>query len=193
MPYLMLTKSQSGKSHFDAGHPGTDHPEFSRPFAVDRLGAVAFDETIIATPEERERVAARLGLVAIDRLAAEARLERRGGGGVVHLSGRLEADVVQTCIVTLTGFPSHVEDSFETDFSADAPDYGGEFVFDLDSEPPEPIIGGAIDLGELVTQYLSLALDPYPRAPGVTFEPVLVASDEPLSPFAALGNLKPPV
>ncbi len=186
----MLIKNQPGKSHSDAGHSGRNHPEFSRPFAVDRLGAVAFNETIIATAEERERVAERLGLVAIDQLAATARVER-DSGGVVHVSGRLEADVVQTCIVTLTGFPSHVEDSFETDFSADSPDEGGEFVFDLDSEPPEPIVGGEIDLGELVTQYLSLALDPYPRAPGVTFGPVLVAAEEPLSPFAQLRNLKP--
>jgi hypothetical protein len=116
-------------------------------------------------------------------------LERRGPTGVVHLAGRLEADVVQTCTVTLAGFPSHVEDSFETDFSAESVGFQGEIVLDIDSEPPEPIIDGMIDLGELVTQYLSLALDPYPRAPGVGFDPVLVADDETLSPFAVLRNL----
>jgi uncharacterized metal-binding protein YceD (DUF177 family) len=191
MPRKMLANRHSGKSSSDNDHSGKDRPEFSRPFAVDRLGAAAVNETIIATAKERERVAERLGLLAVDQFAATARLERRDSSGVVHVSGRLEADVVQTCIVTLTAFPSHVEDSFETDFSAEMPDAGGEFVFDLDSEPPEPIVGGEIDLGELVTQYLSLALDPYPRAPGVTFNPVLVAPAEPLSPFAALGNLKP--
>jgi hypothetical protein len=165
-------------------------PEFSRPFAVDRLGKAPVSETVIATEPERALLAKRLGLVTLEQLAAVVRLERRAESGIVHLSGRLEADVTQTCIVTLTGFPSHVEDSFETDFSADAADFSPEIVLDIDSEPPEPIVGGLIDLGELVTQYLSLALDPYPRAPGVAFDPVQVADDASMSPFLALQNLK---
>ena len=35
---------------------------------------------------------------------------------------------------------------------------------------PEAIIDGYIDAGELVTQYLSLALNPYPHAEGVKYE-----------------------
>jgi hypothetical protein len=35
-----------------------------------------------------------------------------------------------------------------------------------ESEDPEPVIDGKIDAGELVAQYLSLAIDPYPRLEG---------------------------
>jgi uncharacterized metal-binding protein YceD (DUF177 family) len=150
-------------------------------------------ETVRAGVEERAALATRLGLVSIDMLEAVIRLEREASG-VVHVSGRLEAEFVQTCIVTLAPFPSHVEDSFETDFSADSPvespSLDAEFVFDLENDPPEPIIDGNIDLGELVAQYLSLALDPYPRAPGVAFDPVWVADEESMSPFAVLKTLK---
>ena len=145
---------------------------------------------MVATAAERERLVARLGIVSIEQLAAELRLERRIDSGVIRLSGRFEADVVQTCTVTLKHFPSHVEDSFETDFTTDPAVVGAEIVLALDDGPPEPIVDGAIDLGELVTQYLSLTLDPYPRAPGVSFAPLSIAADEAMSPLEVLKNMK---
>ena len=39
-------------------------------------------------------------------------------------------------------------------------------------DPPEPIVGGIIDLGRLATDALLLAIDPYPRKPDAVFEPV---------------------
>lgn len=172
-------------------HPPT--PEFSRPFAVDRLGSAAWTETIAATPEERAALAKRLRLRALDSLTATVRLEWQPGG-LIQVSGRLQADVVQTCVVTLADFPSHVEDGFTVDFG-DAPSdlEGDEISLDIDHDPPEPIEAGAIDIGELVAQYLSLALDPHPRAPGAMLDPDLVESDaDALSPFAVLKQLKQP-
>ena len=37
--------------------------------------------------------------------------------------------------------------------------------------PPEPLIDGTIDLGAIATEFLLLAIDPYPRKPGAEFEP----------------------
>ena len=60
-----------------------------------------------------------------------------------------------------------------------------------DSEPPEPVIGDSIDLGELVAEYLSLAINPYPRAPDADAEAAQYLSDTPAdSPFAALAKLR---
>jgi len=170
-----------------------DRPEFSRIFHVDRLGSVPVVETIQANQEECVRLAKRLGLVALKQLAASLRIERERGGVLIHVSGRLEADVVQTCVVTLEPFPSHVEDSFSVDFTTD-PTLGqndSEVTIDLDDDPPEAIKGGVIDAGELTAQFLALALDPYPRAPGAALEKVGADRDgaAPL-PFAALGKLK---
>jgi uncharacterized metal-binding protein YceD (DUF177 family) len=168
-------------------------PEFSRPFAVDRLGGAAWTETIAAIPEERAALAKRLRLPALNELSATVRLERQPGG-LIQVSGRLQADVVQTCVVTLADFPSHVEDSFSLDFGDAPADFeSDEINLDIDHDPPEPIEAGAIDIGELVAQYLSLALDPHPRAPGAALDPALVESDEgALSPFAVLKQLKQP-
>ncbi len=43
-------------------------------------------------------------------------------------------------------------------------------MVDLESDAAEPFDGDAIDIGEAVAQQLALALDPYPRAPGVSLE-----------------------
>jgi hypothetical protein len=50
------------------------------------------------------------------------------------------------------------------------------------------MIGGRIDLGALATEFLMLAIDPYPRKPGATFE--APAADPGGHPFAALAALK---
>ena len=49
-----------------------------------------------------------------------------------------------------------------------------------------------IDLGEVVAQYLSLEIDPYPRPPGVSLAAQLQASGQPKkdNPFQALAALK---
>jgi uncharacterized metal-binding protein YceD (DUF177 family) len=172
--------------------PTPPAPEFPRSFVADRLGAAAVTETLSASAEERAALAKRLGLVELRQLSATVILER-GLSGLIHVKGRLEADVVQTCVVTLVAFPSHVEDSFALDFGNGTVMPTAEIDLDPDYDPPEPIEDGVIDLGELVTQYLALALDPHPRAPGATLQSVWDDSDaDALSPFAILKSLKTP-
>ncbi len=137
-------------------------PEFSRPIDVARLGAGEAVYDIEATEGERTALAARFGLVSLERLTAHVVL-RRVGGGMVRLTASLSADPVQTDVVTLDPLPAHIEDDFALLFG-DADD--DDAALDPDAEPVEPLQNGRIDLGEAVAQQLSLALDPYPRAPG---------------------------
>jgi len=170
--------------------PKLPEPEFSRPFAADRLGQTAVTETLLASPAECAALAKRLRLAELTQFSAIVTLERTLGG-LIHVAGRLEADVVQTCVVTLADFPSHVEDSFAVDFGNAPAEFGDEIEVDPDYDPPEPIEGGIIDLGELAAQYLALALDPHPRAPGAALEPAWGGADvAETSPFAVLKNLK---
>ncbi|MGH6874431.1 MAG: DUF177 domain-containing protein, partial [Aestuariivirgaceae bacterium] len=56
---------------------------------------------------------------------------------------------------------------------------------------PGLISGSSIDLGELVAESLGLALDSYPRKPGVEFSATAFDEKTPAhSPFAALEPLK---
>ena len=165
--------------------------EFSRPVPVDRLGSVEFVEAIAAGSAERVRLAERFGLVSLARLDASVRLQRREGG-IVRVTGQLVADIVQTCVVTLEPFPSHIEDSFSLDFSESPVETAKDLNLDPDYDAPEAIAGGVIDVGELAAQYLSLALDPHPRAPGAELDSQWSNGESrELSPFAVLEKLKP--
>lgn len=143
-------------------------PEFSRPVFADKISSRESVEKITATPAERVALAKRLDLVSLDSLTALVRLRRIRGGQMVRVTGELEAQVVQRCVVTLEPLPVPVRDTFQ-DLFAPAhlvpKDEAGLETLGLDDEvdPPEAIENGRIDIGELVAQHLSLALDPYPR------------------------------
>ena len=73
------------------------------------------------------------------------------------------AEVEQVCVVTLEPFRSQVSDEVERYFLPGASEADA-------SADVDPFSDGVIELGEVVVESLSLALDPYPRKPGATFE-----------------------
>lgn len=170
-------------------------PEFSRPLAVANLGEAAVFKEITATEEERAALARRFGLLALDRLSADLRIERLPGKGVVRVSGRFEAAATQACVVSLEPVPSQISQDFSQLYTL-APEPPGEreHVIDPEAEdPPEAIGPGGLDLGEAVVQQFALALDPYPRAPGArppALPDELAPPPEIAGPFAALKVLK---
>ena len=68
-------------------------------------------------------------------------------------------------------------------------DEKGERVEVTPIDAPEPLIGNSVDLGAIASEFLMLAVDPYPRKAGVAFEPPAKEADTG-GPFAALAALK---
>ncbi|HEY6336249.1 MAG TPA: DUF177 domain-containing protein, partial [Alphaproteobacteria bacterium] len=135
-------------------------------------------EKIAANETERVALARRFGLVSLEALEAEVMLRRVGHGPVVRLEGSLRAKVVQSCVVSLDSIENDIEEDFVLHFAPERRDLPhGHVVEDNDDENgddlPEPLVDNRIDIGEVVAQQLALALDPYPRRPGVTLEEVL--------------------
>jgi len=165
--------------------------EFSRVVSVARLPAGGAHYDISANEAERAALAVRFGLVAIDRLAADVRLFGEAGG--VRLEARLEADIVQECVVSLTKFEASAVDSFGLLYRTEEK---AEREIDISPEDDiEILCGDEIDIGEAVAQQLSLVLDPHPRAPGVDAGPLgnPAENEDPLEvkhPFAKLAALK---
>jgi uncharacterized metal-binding protein YceD (DUF177 family) len=140
--------------------------EFSRPFEVTKIGQPL---QLTASETERLAVARRLGLVALDELAADLQM-KRGQGDTIIVKGALTAKVTQSCVVTLEPVATTVQEDVVATYT-EAPAAGqDEFDPDDSSDAPEPVQNGKIDLGELVVQHLSLALDPYPRKAGAEFK-----------------------
>jgi hypothetical protein len=101
------------------------------------------------------------------------------------VTGTVEAVVTQICTVSLEPFEGPVREPVEVVFT-DTDQLAGTDAEDV--EVPDPLIGGRIDFGALTAEFLALGLDPYPRKPGIAFEPVVVGEDA--GPFDALRRLR---
>ena len=171
----------------------SDSQEFSRFVEADSVGSHRMERRISANPEERAALALRFELIAIDRLEAVFSLSR-AGDDVIHVTGSITAAVTQSCVITLAPVPAQVAESFAVDFADGAARRAEDPDIDFDeSDPPEPIENGHIDLGELAAEQLALALDPYPKAPGAAIPAEFSAPDEPeaaperaINPFSIL-------
>jgi uncharacterized metal-binding protein YceD (DUF177 family) len=157
----------------------TEADFYSHPIKVDEIPDRGLAVEIDVPAEALQVIAKAYGLVGIASLKAHIDLKRRGKE--VLATGRMQAEVTQTCVVTLDAFAAVVEEEIDLRFAPDAP-----ALDDVNAplDAPDPIIGGAIDLGRLVVEFLALSLDPYPRKPGAEFHFEGEGAGE--HPFAAL-------
>lgn len=119
-------------------------------------------------------------------------------GERVHVGGRVTAIVEQTCVVTLDPVENILDEQIDVTFAPASQIPTTTRVVTKDEgegaeipDPPEPIVNGAIDIGQLAAEHLMLGIDPYPRKPGAVFESQAEPADPDDHPFAALKALKP--
>jgi hypothetical protein len=165
---------------------------WSVPVRLDEVPESGRHVVLEAGAEVRAALAKPAGVDAIEQLTATFDLRPRGRDRL-HVSGRVSATVRQTCVVTLEPLTNTIDEPVDVDFT---PERGGKASdaneIDIDAhtaDEPEPLVGNSIDLGVLVTEFLILGVDPYPRKPDVAFAPP-AAGEASGSPFAALAALK---
>lgn len=148
---------------------------------------------VAADAEERAALAAALGIPEIQTLEADIEI-RPLPGHSYGVRGRLRAEVVQTCVVSLEPVPESVAEDIDVTLvpatrsaRADVPD-----LVDTEAEDDQGFYeNGRIDIGVIVAEHLALGLDPYPRKPGVEFPGHIEDLPTPEeSPFARLAALK---
>jgi hypothetical protein len=177
----------------------------SRRVSVAETPAEGLDLVITASPAERRALSTENELTDLMSLEAILHVAHAGAQGL-EVSGELRAKLRQTCVVTLEDFDSEIVEPVHARFAplhelngAKAKgreaetESSGHHLHMLDEEdPPDPLIGGEIDVGALAGEFLTLALDPYPRKPGVVFaEPNSAQADAEDSPFARLREMVP--
>ncbi|RXZ65560.1 YceD family protein [Pelagerythrobacter rhizovicinus] len=120
---------------------------------------------IEADAEERAALAERFGIVSVERLAADVTLEREGEE--VAVSGRLEANIVQTCGISGEDFPVRIDEPIALRFVPEVARSVPDEEIELEESELDEIeySGDAFDLGEAVAQSLGLAIDPYATGP----------------------------
>ncbi|MGH6870817.1 MAG: DUF177 domain-containing protein [Rhizomicrobium sp.] len=167
-------------------------PPIQQFFDLSDLSAAGADITVRAKAGELPALAKWIG---VDAMAAfEGRL-------VLHklsqtrfsYEAELEADIVQACVATLDPVRTHIARTFSrTLHLTQGPVSARETVLvsPADDDSPEEIASTRFDLAGPLIEELTLAVDPYPRAPGVAFEPPAGDKSPEESPFAVLKQLK---
>jgi hypothetical protein len=166
---------------------------WSHPIRRDDVPETGLHLDLIADEATRAAVTNMAGVRALPHLAATFDVVRQGAG--LKVTGEVVAAVEQTCVVTLEPMTSELREPIDLAY---VPPHDGErhdeAADEVDPEAEddsEILVDGVADLGAAATEFLLLAIDPYPRKPGVVFE--APKSDDPAGhPFAALAALKKP-
>jgi hypothetical protein len=162
------------------------------PVRLDGVPDTGLHLDLVADSRVREALAAFAGAEELPRLEAAVDIARHGGG--LRVAGKVSATVGQTCVVTLEPMMSEVEEAFDVVFSpagSPAAAFSAAGSADSTDEPAEPIVDGVADLGSVLTEFLLLGIDSYPRKSGAVFSPPADADAGP-GPFAVLAKLKNP-
>jgi uncharacterized metal-binding protein YceD (DUF177 family) len=162
--------------------------EFSRP--IDRRHLTAQPTKLTASEDERAALAKRFGLVRVDGLEAEVSLE--ADGEAVNASGRLRAQIVQSCAISGEDLPVTIDEPLVLRFVPAQAIEDEELELEESQLDEVPFTGHLFDLGEAVAQSLALAIDPYAVGPNAEQARKNAGlSDQAASgPFAALAGLK---
>lgn len=188
-------------------------PEWSYKVRADSIPNNGRHVKMKATPDDCAGMLDRVLVDSVEKLEASLALSLQNAGHVLYVQGNFVADVVQSCVVSGKPVPSHIEDSFEAWFAdndkavtfkrvkhdAQLKSDGEEVQMLEEHEDPEPMVDGQVDLADLVVQFFSLAINPYPRHPSSVVEnevdaPVaakVLGSHLRPNPFAALKNWRP--
>ncbi|WP_181707183.1 DUF177 domain-containing protein [Chthonobacter rhizosphaerae] len=166
----------------------------SKPQSVTALPAKGTTVVIEANEAERAAIARDIDILAVDRLTATFLVApwRKHG---VKVTGEVRGTVRQECVVTLEPVVEEVFETVELTFLPESEIGPVSDEIEIDPEaadPPEALEGNTVDLGAIAAEHLALGLDPYPKAPGVTFDGLIEddGSADAVTPFAALASLK---
>jgi uncharacterized metal-binding protein YceD (DUF177 family) len=163
---------------------------------VTRLPRGGLPVVLAADAEQREALAREHGLVSVESYRTELLVTAWKRHGV-SVKGKVEADITQNCVVTLDPVGQHISEEVsglffpeDSRIGREGFETGGEIILDPEgADAPETFSGDTIDVGALAEEFFALAIDPYPRKPGVELE-TPSEGDAQESPFAKLARLQ---
>jgi hypothetical protein len=142
---------------------------------VARLPHKGMPVVIEADERQRAELAADHGLLSVESWRAELLVEpwKRNG---VKVSGHVEADITQQCVVTLEPLAAKISEEVSGLYFPEDSKLGrlgfhsaGEVHLDAEGpDSPETFSGETIDVGALAEEFFGLAIDPYPRSEGAS-------------------------
>jgi len=161
---------------------------YSEPLRLHHIGA-GVQRRLTPDADAIKRIVRALDLQSLDLFEVDINLVPTVSGW--RLDGRVMADAVQTCGLTLEPLPVHIDRKFSiqmVEATEREPEDDAEIDLELDDDSADQIEGGSLDLGQYAVEQLALSLDPFPRKPGAVFEQPKEPGE--ISPFAVLKGLQ---
>lgn len=159
--------------------------EFSVEIDLSSLGRGGKHYHPAANRDECAKVAARLGVIAVQSLEGDVRLTATKAE--IHAVGAVRAKLVRECVASLEPMDEIVDEDFSIDFIRHAPAKSDEDSLEEDDlSGPELHEGDIFDIGELLVQQLSLAMAAFPRKSGAASLAEEYGRSGSDSPFAEL-------
>lgn len=145
-------------------HKADLNNEFSRIINVHALGVEPHIIKFSATHNEKERLRERLELLALSSFEIKCQVFHDFMNSRVRIDAMLHAELTQACVLTLAEVKEIVCEpiSLELITKRMEEDATNHF-FDDGPEEIELSADGTVDMGEIFAQYLSLAMNPYPK------------------------------
>lgn len=170
-------------------------PPITRFYDLNCLSEAGYETSFDLGRPELAALAEWADVVAVNSFHATVSMKRLSPSRFAY-AARLEAQIVQNCTVSLEPISSNISMDFARTLHLVAQarktaDFSGELSPAAgDEDVPEEIDSPRFDLAAPLLEEFVLAIDPYPRAPGVSLE--LPAEDDakPENPFAVLKGLK---
>jgi uncharacterized metal-binding protein YceD (DUF177 family) len=164
-----------------------------------RLGNAGDEVRFSADESERAGIAKWSGVQSIEKLEVRTLIKKLESNRF-GLNFDLEAEVTQSCVVTLEPIPAQIRRTFSRELVFVGPSRRDPAPAESDAvvglnmdeadEGPEEITSLHVDLAGPALEEFILALDPYPRRPGVQFAPKTGETSPSNNPFAVLKGLK---
>ena len=149
--------------------------EFSRTLLLDKVAKTKNGVRFQAEPDELKALAERFHVPEIKNLTAEVFVTYDDQHHVFLLKGELSSDLVQSCVVSNNPLPISVVEPIEIVFLKSQKQFQELYenpVFD--GADFEILEDEGVEIGEMIAQYLSLALPPFPRDPEVDLSSIEV-------------------
>lgn len=182
-------------------HIDEEKPPFSYGVKVGHVSTNAVSVHVEADARELVELAKAWKVEAVESLSAELQINRWKRDGI-RVKGTVSAKLTQACVVTLEPIETKINEDFEQIFVPEgsklarvATNTTAEMVLDPDGpDLPETFSGDTLDVGPIISEFVALAIDPYPRKAGAEFADHIELGDEEAakrpSPFAALKDWK---
>ena len=148
------------------------------------------------TPEALEALRKELDLFGLKKLRFEGRITPEGQDDW-RLDAQLGATVVQSCVVTLEPVTTRIDEPVSRLYLAHPPELPDGAEVEMPEDETQEPLPAVLDLTEVMSEALALALPVYPRAPDAELEQTQFTepgktpmTDDATKPFAGLASLR---